>query len=164
MGKCLRQQLLGFFSADLLPNNVEDGPRRENHQKLFFNFPIALRVYFTVVVLHCTLSQSRRCLHGLQEEGAMGAAAAKFLFFPPSWRFTSRQILFGFFSRQQCTYWQVLLGPPGQSCLVYVATYTLLTLGRYLLKTCMKILFEKIQVHSIIVNCGLKVNCKKVIL
>ena len=35
MGKCLRQQLLGFFSADLLPNNVEDGPRRENHQKLF---------------------------------------------------------------------------------------------------------------------------------
>ena len=58
MGKCLRQQLLGFFSADLLPNNVEDGPRRENHQKLFFNFPIALGVYFTVVVLHCTLSQS----------------------------------------------------------------------------------------------------------
>ena len=58
MGKCLRQQLLGFFTADLLPNNVEDGPRRENHQKLFFNFPIALRVYFTVVVLHCTLSQS----------------------------------------------------------------------------------------------------------
>ena len=49
MGKCLRQQLLGFFSADLLPNNVEDGPRRENHQKLFFNFPIALGVYFTVV-------------------------------------------------------------------------------------------------------------------
>ena len=58
MGKCLRQQLLGFFTADLLPNNVEDGPRRENHQKLFFNFPLALRVYFTVVVLHCTLSQS----------------------------------------------------------------------------------------------------------